>query len=485
MSDENGSLASFDVSSTDYSQDLDFGKNSDIGEICKDISNSLEQLNILAVQLDCPSGATNQTIYTSDDDDDQFEDACDNEIINYKPYSTEDITPSLIFKRFGTLSRRNQLPVNKETAGFSVWSFLRHCIGKDLTRVTMPVTFNEPLSFTQRICEDLEYVDQLHKAAICESTVERLAYIAGFAASCYNTLQYRYSKPFNPFLGETYELVRQEMGFYCITEQTSHHPPITSFHVEADGWTLWGEVMPDLKFRGNYCRIIPLGLLHLRMKKDNYHYTWQKPENTIHNLIFGDYWVDHEGTIDIRCHQSSESASVVFTPCSKSSSKFKNVTGQVKNAEGEIKYQIFGTWDEGMSFSAVNSEESATNTSSISLWSLKPAVANAVLQYGFTEMAMSLNGLENTNYCLTDARLRPDQRLLEEGSIEEAADMKHSLEEKQRRARKFRETNKLTYKPRWFAPRIDPDTNSRANVYMGEYWTAKLNNDFQNIPDIY
>ena len=29
----------------------------------------------------------------------------------------------------------------------------------------MPVYFNEPLSFTQRIVEDIEYVDLLHKAA--------------------------------------------------------------------------------------------------------------------------------------------------------------------------------------------------------------------------------------------------------------------------------------------------------------------------------
>ena len=44
-------------------------------------------------------------------------------------------------------------------------SFLKHVLGRDVTRVTMPVYFNEPLSFTQRIVEDIEYVDLLHKAA--------------------------------------------------------------------------------------------------------------------------------------------------------------------------------------------------------------------------------------------------------------------------------------------------------------------------------
>lgn len=30
-----------------------------------------------------------------------------------------------------------------------LYSFLKNWIGRDLTRITMPVTFNEPLSFTQ------------------------------------------------------------------------------------------------------------------------------------------------------------------------------------------------------------------------------------------------------------------------------------------------------------------------------------------------
>ena len=33
-------------------------------------------------------------------------------------------------------------------------------------------------------------------------------------------------KPFNPLLGETYELVNKNIEF--ISEQVSHHPPITA-----------------------------------------------------------------------------------------------------------------------------------------------------------------------------------------------------------------------------------------------------------------
>jgi len=32
---------------------------------------------------------------------------------------------------------------------------------------------------------------------------------------------FRHSKPFNPLLGETFEYVRPDLGYYCITEQVS------------------------------------------------------------------------------------------------------------------------------------------------------------------------------------------------------------------------------------------------------------------------
>ena len=51
------------------------------------------------------------------------------------------------------------------TCSLVCFRFLKHFLGRDLTRVTMPVHFNEPLSFTQRIVEDMEYSDLLHNAA--------------------------------------------------------------------------------------------------------------------------------------------------------------------------------------------------------------------------------------------------------------------------------------------------------------------------------
>ena len=54
----------------------------------------------------------------------------------------------------------------------------------------------------------------------------------------------------------------------------------------------------------------------------------------------------------------------------------------------------------------------------------------------------------------TDTRLRPDQRAMEDGEYDKAADEKHRVEEKQRAARRYRENNNLQYSPRWFTKEI-------------------------------
>jgi hypothetical protein len=48
---------------------------------------------------------------------------------------------------------------------FSIWSVLKNCIGKELSKITMPVIFNEPLSFLQRMVEYMEYGHLLRRAS--------------------------------------------------------------------------------------------------------------------------------------------------------------------------------------------------------------------------------------------------------------------------------------------------------------------------------
>lgn len=118
---------------------------------------------------------------------------------------------------------------------FSIWSVLKNCIGKELSKITMPVIFNEPLSFLQRMTEYMEYAKLLRIASEQDDPVDRMKYVAGivvgiidsntilitdffdlgFAVSALASNWERLGKPFNPLLGETFELERPEFRILC------------------------------------------------------------------------------------------------------------------------------------------------------------------------------------------------------------------------------------------------------------------------------
>lgn len=104
---------------------------------------------------------------------------------------------------------------------FSIWSILKNNIGKELSKITMPVVFNEPLSFLQRMTEYMEYSRLLRIAAEQGDPVDRMKYVAAFAVSALASNWDRLGKPFNPMLGETYEY--QNSDFRVVCEQVNSH----------------------------------------------------------------------------------------------------------------------------------------------------------------------------------------------------------------------------------------------------------------------
>ena len=105
-----------------------------------------------------------------------------------------------------------------------------------MTKMTLPVSFNEPTSLLQRVAEDMEYTDLLDTAASRPDSSERMVYVAAFAASEYASTIGRVAKPFNPLLGETYEYARPDKGYRFFVEQVSHHPPIGAAWAESPKW---------------------------------------------------------------------------------------------------------------------------------------------------------------------------------------------------------------------------------------------------------
>ena len=102
----------------------------------------------------------------------------------------------------------------------------------------------------------------------------------------------------------------------------------------------------------------------------------------------------------------------------------------------------------------------------------------------YTQYAIELNDME-PNIAPTDSRLRPDQRLMEEGKWDEANQEKIVLEDKQRTRRRQMETEGREHKSSWFTKTTDEYTNEPIYVFNREYWECKNKKDWNRCPHIF
>ncbi|XP_073162120.1 oxysterol-binding protein-related protein 6 isoform X7 [Lepidochelys kempii] len=374
--------------------------------------------------------------------------------------------------------RRTCLPAPcPDTSNINLWNILRNNIGKDLSKVSMPVELNEPLNTLQHLCEELEYSELLDKAAETDDPYERMVLIAAFAASGYASTYYRAgSKPFNPVLGETYECIREDKGFRFFSEQVSHHPPVSACHCESKNFVFWQDIRWKNKFWGKSMEILPIGTLNVTFPKYGDYYVWNKVTTCIHNILSGRRWIEHYGEITIRNTKSSVCiCKLTFVKVNYWNSNVNEVQGIVMDQEGKVVHRLFGKWHEGLYCGVAPSAKC--------IWRPGSMPTHYERYYGFTRFAIELNELDPVLKDIlptTDARFRPDQRLLEEGNVEAAATEKQRIEELQRSRRRNMEENNIEYKPKFFKKVID--ANQRESwVSNDTYWELRKDPGFSKV----
>ncbi|XP_078142182.1 oxysterol-binding protein-related protein 6 isoform X5 [Centroberyx gerrardi] len=374
--------------------------------------------------------------------------------------------------------RRICLPApSPDTSNINLWNILRNNIGKDLSKVSMPVELNEPLNTLQHMCEELEYSELLDKAAETEDPFERMVIVAAFAVSGYSSTYYRAgSKPFNPLLGETYECIREDKGLCFFAEQVSHHPPISACHCESKNFTFWQEVRWKNKFWGKSMEILPIGTVNVMLPRFGDHYEWNKVTTCVHNILSGRRWIEHYGEITIRNTKSSAClCKLTFVKGNYWSSNVNEVQGFVMDQEGKVIHRLFGKWHEGLYCGVPPSAKC--------VWRPGSMPTDYELYYGFTRFAIELNELcPELKDALphTDARFRPDQRHLEEGNVELASSEKQRIEDLQRTRRKWNEENNVKHQARFFKKVVDANQRERW-VSNNTYWELRKNPGFINM----
>ncbi|XP_064895769.1 oxysterol-binding protein-related protein 7 isoform X7 [Columba livia] len=373
--------------------------------------------------------------------------------------------------------RRSRLPAPPAPPGdVSLWGLLRSSVGKDLSRVALPVQLNEPLNTLQRLCEELEYSGLLDRASRARDPRQRLVYVAAFAVSAYASTYYRAgSKPFNPVLGETYECVRPDRGFRFISEQVCHHPPISACHAESDNFIFWQDMRWKNKFWGKSLEIVPVGTVNVQLPRTGDHFEWNKVTTCIHNVLSGPRWIEHYGEVLIRnTRDASYHCKITFCKARYWGAGANEVQGAVLSRSGAVVERLAGKWHEGLHRGPPPGQ---------CIWRANPMPHDHERNYGFTQFALELNELTPELRRVlpsTDTRLRPDQRYLEEGNVPAAETQKRQIEQLQRDRRRVMEENNITHQARFFR-RLTDSSGKESWVTNNTYWKLRLDPGFAHL----
>ncbi|KAA0725106.1 Oxysterol-binding protein-related protein 6 [Triplophysa tibetana] len=211
------------------------------------------------------------------------------------------------------------------------------------------------------------------------------------------------------------------------------------------------------------------------------HYEWNKVVTCIHNVLSQQRYLEHYGEVIIRNLKSSVCTCKITFVKSRywgSDGSKNEVQGQVLDETGKVIHQFGGFWHEGIFCDTVPNPQC--------IWKPNPQPKNYMLYYGFSSFAMEMNELTHELKPLlppTDTRLRPDQRLLEEGKVDETDKRKDQVEEKQRERRKILAKKGEEHIPRFFRKTLDA-AGREVWLYNGTYWKIRENPGFSNVKNL-
>ncbi|CAN6972808.1 unnamed protein product [Brassica rapa subsp. trilocularis] len=277
----------------------------------------------------------------------------------------DDIDPSIksVGFNYPCVKRRKSLPdpVEKEKS-VSLWSMIKDNIGKDLTKVCLPVYFNEPLSSLQECFEDLEYsylLDRTFEWGKRGNTLMRILNVAAFAVKHTRQIIQTKDFDFSPkrsviilWLWHAIAMVRDGLGTTSMVEAAPLHNSGSKYQsagemTHVQGVIKWGTDYFLNSFYSNDTTISQMvsqiGSRGSGVPDDDY--CWMRPED-----------IDYPRPVGLcftKCSQLAAemsaalaSASIVFKDDRDYSKKLIHAARTLYNfAESSITWLYYGTGD--------------------------------------------------------------------------------------------------------------------------------------------
>lgn len=320
----------------------------------------------------------------------------------------------------------------------ALMKLLKDLVGKDLSKFALPVSVNEPTSILQRTSEYMLCNHFLTEASRQESSTKRMFFVAARVVCVQHVLPARTGKPFNPLLGETFELLTPEFRYF--SEMVSHHPPIFACACEGEGYEYRRCAENVQQFTGKVVKAYDKNMATIDLYVANgaakdetvvETYRFKEPDVVAGNLVVGTRYVEPHGQAVIRCEQTGDVAEVTFKArgWTKSEKDANAVHAVIKDAMGKECYSIEGKYTEKLIATDLLSGEQWV------LFSAPKKPDDHARMFQMSLFALQLNVLSDDLRQLippTDCRLRPDLHHWDQANLEAAEVEKRRQEQSQR-----------------------------------------------------
>lgn len=272
------------------------------------------------------------------------------------------------------------------------------------------------------------------------SDVERFVLIVKWYLSGWHIAPKAVKKPLNPILGETFSCYWDDLdghlSAYYLAEQTSHHPPESSYFYIIPSKRIRGDgvLIPRSKFLGNSSAAMMEGVAKLTLgEHDGEVYTVTQPNIYCRGILFGKLRYELGDHMFVKCEKLGMEADIEFKTKGFISGDYDAIEGTIKQ-NGKVLFTVTGKWNGKMEIydvsSGVRSEFYDTAAAKMAIPKVKPLDQQA----------------ENESRKLWFSTLSA----LEDNDHTRATNEKFEVEDKQRRVAKERSEKGQEFEPAFF-----------------------------------
>ncbi|KAI5844942.1 oxysterol-binding protein [Tricharina praecox] len=331
--------------------------------------------------------------------------------------------------------------------------------GADLSRITLPTFILEPRSMLERITNFMQHPETLLPMSTIDDPEQRFVSVVKFYLSGWHIKPAGVKKPLNPILGERFTChwdfaaAPGTQAFY-IAEQTSHHPPKSSYfymaphhHIRIDG-----TLKPQSRFLGNSAAsmmntsVVIMRLLNRGTSAGKQgggeKYILTQPNMYVRGILFGKMKYELGDHAYVRCSELDLVADIEFKVKGFFTGAYNAIGGFIKReSTGENLYEITGSWNADMYIKNLMTGKreplfDATQTAAT------PPTVRPIEKQDERES-------QRLWYEVVSALKRRDQDV--------ATAEKCKIEDRQREEARLREADGVEWQPRYFRP-VEPGT---------------------------